>query len=219
MKQLILKDVRSFGVYNILGLLLSLVVGYFAPSFENPIASNFIYALPIFITAFVFIIILTDKDSISSSESIFISMPVTKFDIVKSRYLTILLYMVVTSALLVLSSNISVALFDHINGRTLSFIPIIFIFGIFIVFLSLFLPMQFHSSKMAQRYNLFFILFLGFFPRLLESLGIVELSQDTIQKIFNANYKVISPILLLISLFFYTISLFIAKGIYEKREF
>ena len=117
MKQLVMKDIKLLGLVNLalLGtLLVGAIMGLMVDKFYIP---NYVYGLVTYLIWFMINVNIGGKESKIKSDAFIMSMPVKKFDIVKSRYVTIIIYIFGSLGMMYLISNIGKSVFNSMPGR------------------------------------------------------------------------------------------------------
>lgn len=218
MKNLVLKDMKLLGVFNILFLGLPLVLGYISTLPEENYHAILIYIFAALVPIYILIIRMSINDMTSNVNPLLVSLPVKRLDIVKSRYVSIFIYTFLISVLVFLSSNISRALLGSQNESTFTLTSMLFTVSLVVLFLSVNIPFQYHDARKTQIFNSLFYAALILAPNILGKLNI-DLSNNIIQKILSLDFTVLAPGLLAISLIIYVGSLFISKTIYSRKEF
>ncbi|OLS02295.1 ABC-2 transporter permease [Tissierella creatinophila] len=219
MKHLVLKDIRIIGFINIILALVALVVGTVGVYYQDLFKSNAIYIIPILIGTYLIVMTLTNKDVLYNVQPLLISIPTKRFDIVKARYLTVFSYILFLVVTISLSSNISKLVFRNINGSPFGLIPMIFTISLLLVFLSITIPIQYYDTKKAQIINILLYMFIILFPNVYNRLGLDFINSRLLENIAQLNFKIITPIVFIISLSMYIASLFISKTLYSRKEF
>lgn len=221
MRQLVMKDMRLIGIANlvILGIgIFSGFVGIFG--FEDKIIeSNYFYGVAIIATWFIVNTLIATKEFESNPDSLILSLPVKKFDIVKSRYLTLTIYIFGTLGIIYLTSNIVKVLFNNMSGESLDLLGILVIGAIMIIFTSVYIPFQYYDQKSAQFFPAIIQVLAVSSPNIIKRFNINIDGSTFIRKILAADFNLLAIILLGVSLILYMISLFISKKIYEAQEF
>lgn len=90
------------------------------------------------------------KELKSKSDALILSLPVNKSDIVKSRYLTMMMYIFGTLSIIYLTSNIGKIIFNNMPGYPLSLLGILIIGSIMIMLTAIYVPFQYYDQKNAQ---------------------------------------------------------------------
>lgn len=219
MKQLIMKDMKLLGFLNLVLIALAIITGYAGIDISTSFGSSMVYAFATVVAVYLITVTIGAKESKTKSDPLIISMPVNKFDIVKARYLTMIIYIFTLLGTMYLSSNILKALVKYSQGEPLSLIGILIISSIIIVFLSFFIPFQYYNVKNAQMFIAIIYLFILLSPNILNRLDIDIQSIEFIQKIFIMDFSNLGFIMFGSSLILYVISSFISRMIYEAKEF
>lgn len=217
MKQLVLKDIRLLGLLNIILLAAGIFTGASNALYGDAESAPLIYALASFIGVYIVLINLANKDIKFNAKPLLLSMPVKRFDIVKARYLTVLLYILSTVGVIALSyTAISIVLKNNKSYFTIYLI--LFTMAVILLFASVNLILQYIDEKKAQIFNVLLYALVLLSPRIYDRLGLNFLNVALIEKMSQVNIFFLSSLSLVISLFIYGISLFISKFIYEKKE-
>ena len=108
MKQLIMKDIRLVGIKNLFVLGAAILWGTIAIFVDNAFISNYFYGLGMFGSYFFISNAIYTGELSAKSDALIISLPVKKFDIVKSRYLAMIIYIFSTLFIMYLTSTIEI---------------------------------------------------------------------------------------------------------------
>lgn len=219
MKQLIMKDMRLLGFSNFMILGASILFGYIGVSVREAFKSNLIYGFTMIIAVYIITINTTTKEYKAKSDSLMVSMPVKKSDIINSRYIFMIIYIIGISALIYTSSNISKILFNDVPGKPLALMQIAIISSIAIIFLAFNLPFQYYNVGKAQTFNAVLYMLIILLPSILRRYEIDLANNSIVKWILGMNFSRVSIILLGVSLVLYFISSFVSKGIYQSKEF
>lgn len=219
MKHLIMKDMRLVGIANLVLIVVTAIGGYIGASLDMSFKSNFAYAFTMVVALFLVNTMIITKESKSKSDPLMISLPVSKFDIVKARYLTMIIYILAVLLTISLTSNISKILFDNMPGSPLGLTEMFIILSITIIFLSFYIPFQYHNLKNAQMLSTFLYMIIVLSPNLLSRFGLDIDNLGFLEKILRMDYGSLGFILIALGLVLYVMSTFVSKGIYEAKEF
>lgn len=219
MKQLIMKDIRVLGLMNLIILIIAIGSGYMGTSISNIYKSNFIYGFAIVISIYLITARITTKEYKENSNTLIVSMPVKKFDVVKARYLFMIIYIIAISMIIYLSSNISRILFDDVSGNSLGLVEISIISSLIIIYLVFNIPFQYYNIGKAQIVNAIFYMMIILTPNILNRYDINILDISLVKKLLTLNLNQLSITLFGTSILLYFISLFVSKFIYEAKEF
>ncbi|HZJ83526.1 MAG TPA: ABC-2 transporter permease [Clostridia bacterium] len=219
MKQLIIKDIRLLGFVNLIVIIVAIIGGYIGATFVESLKANFAYGFSMIVSLFLINNMISAKESKTKSDPLMISMPVNKFDIIKARYFTMIIYVSGILGTMYIVSHLSKIIFGHINGNPLDLIGISIISSIMIIFLSFHIPFQYYSLQSAQLFSVFLYLLIMLAPNIINRLNIDISSLSFIETILTMDFAIIGSILLVVALVFYFISSLVSKGIYEAKEF
>ena len=224
MKELIIKDFKLLKFLNIFAVLVCLFIGFLGMSFENIFKSKLIY---IFITVFISYIasmFLSSYDTKANSDVVINSLPINRYSVVKSKYMFMMIYMLISCTLVFISSNMSKVLFSsNLPGVPATMLDVLLTIGLTLLFYSVYLPIYYFNIGKSQALNqvlyMLFILAPVALSRLGEKFGSKILSSNLFKYFIHLNFNLIIVIVALIGLLFYLISLNISRKIYETKEF
>ena len=219
MKHLVMKDIRLIGITNLIIIAIAAVGGGFGIYLDEGFKSNYAYAFIMIVGLFTVNATLAAKETKLKSDALIISLPLRKFDIVRARYLTILIYIFALLGTIYLTSNAGKVLFKDMPGNALGFIEILIISSVIIVFFSLYIPFQYHNHKNAQILGAILYMLAILTPNVLERFDINIDDLSAIKKLLAMEYGGLGFILMGLGLILYTTSIFVSKEIYEAKEF
>lgn len=219
MKNLVLKDIKLLGVFNIFLLMTSLSLGAISVLPSNDLHAIGVYFFAILVPIYILVIRVSINDMTSKADSMLVSLPVKRFQIVKSRYISLLIYIFLISLTVLLSSNISRLLFASNNRAIFTIIEMLFSISLILLFLSINIPLQYYDPRKTQIFNALLYGFIILTPNLLSRFDISLVNNTLVQKLFSLDLKLIAPMVLIISLLIYLGSLFISNAIYRRKEF
>lgn len=219
MKELVMKDIRLVGMKNLFVLGACILWGVIAIFVDNAFISNYFYGLGIFGNYFFVSNAIYTGELSSKSDALIISLPVKKFDIVKSRYLTMIIYIFSTLCIMSLTSFIAKKLFSNALGNPLSLMGAFVIAGIMIVFTSIHIPFKYYDHKSSQFLLGIMFMLVASSGKIIDRLSINLGNSSLINKLLTMNFVKIGVTLLALALVLYLISMFVSKGIYEAKEF
>lgn len=219
MKQLIMKDMKLIGISHLFILAMAIFGGCLGMFMDNVFMSSYSYGMTMIVSWFLVNTLIGTKELNLKSDALIVSLPIKKFDIVISKYITMLIYILGTLGIVYLTSNIVNALFNNLSGSPLGLTGSLVIGSIMIILMSLHIPFQYYAYKTAQFLPVIIQMLVIGFPNMMERFGMDVGSSDFIKKILTMDFKAIGFRLILISLILYLISSFISKGIYEAKEF
>ena len=219
MKQLVMKDMKLLGMVNFVlvgTLLIGAIIGLMVDKLYIP---NYVYGLVSYIIWFMINVNIGGKESKIKSDAFIMSMPVKKFDIVKSRYLTIIIYIFGSLGIMYLISNLGKILFNSMPGRPLTLLGIFVIGATMLMLTSFYIPFHYYDEKSSPFFLVIIQLLVVGSPNIIDRFGIDIYDIAFMRKILTLDFSIVGLILLGASLILYLISLFISKGIYLAKEF
>lgn len=219
MKNLVLKDMRLLGIFNVFLIGTPLGLAVIGANFEDINKSMTFYTMAILIPVYILVIRMSINDMQSNVNPLLISLPVKKFDIVKSRYISILIYVLIISVIVFLSSNMTKSLFSDGTGTTFNLTTMLFTTSIILLFLSVNIPFQYYDPRKTQLANALLYAFIILLPNLVRKFNLDIRANSIVKEILTLDFNLLALIFLVISLSMYTASLFVSKTIYSKKEF
>lgn len=219
MKNLVLKDIRLLGVFNILIGAMPVILGFISIRPGKNYEAILIYFFAVLVPVYLLVVRMSVNDMQSNANPLLISLPVKRFDIVKARYISVFIYVVLISMLVYLSSNISRYFLTSKNTTKFTISTMYFTAALIILFLSVNIPFQYFNIRNAQIFNAVFYMVLILVPSQLARFNVSVANNTLFQKLLSLDIKVLGPVLLLVSLVVYGGSSFVSKSIYEGKEF
>ena len=98
-------------------------------------------------------------------------------------------------------------------------IEILFVLGLFVLFLSVYLPFEFYNIGKVQVFNSIFYILLILLPNLVRKYVNEIVNSKIFRTLMKLDFNTFTMVLLGVSIISYVISLNISKGIYDKKEF
>lgn len=218
MINLIKKDLILSKKMNIFGIIYALFVAAMGASQPDSIVSNLIYILVIIMLVFIFVIYTNGYDNYKS-EMLFNSLPIDRRNIVRSKYLTLIIFTVSACGIVFLLSK-SMYLFGFTElDNSLSIQIAILIVSIVLIFYSIYYPYYFKVGESIRSFNsvLWILTMIG--PGALTKILKTSWGNEILTKLAAIDFNTINLYILALSLIMYYISLQISKGIYKRREF
>lgn len=218
MINLIKKDLILSKKMNIFGIIYALFVAAMGASQPDSIVSNLIYILVIIMLVFIFVIYTNGYDNYKS-EMLFNSLPIDRRNIVRSKYLTLIIFTVSACGIVFLLSK-SMYLFGFTElDNSLSIQIAILIVSIVLIFYSIYYPYYFKVGESIRSFNsvLWILTMIG--PGALTKILKTSWGNEMLTKLAAIDFNTINLYILALSLIMYYISLQISKGIYMRREF
>lgn len=220
MKQLIMKDIRLLRYINLVMLCVGILFGYVGLKAENIYMSKLIYEFAMFIMIYITSMYFTQYDVKGKIDLMLNSLPVDRYDIVKSRYISLMVYIVSIPLITFISSNIFSIIFRKtVVGSSATIWDVLFVWGLSLVIFSIYLPIHYYSIGKAQIFNQIFYILLIILPNVVGRFGSKIENTGIFQRIISLNFRTIILIFVSIGAIMYLISLQMSKNIYKGKEF
>ncbi|WMM25136.1 ABC-2 transporter permease [Tissierella sp. MB52-C2] len=220
MKQLVIKDIRLLKIINLVILCGGILFGYIGMSIDHVYKSKLVYGFAMFIMVYMVSMFSTQYDVKGKTDMMLNSFPVDRYDIVKSKYISMGLYILFITGVVFLSSNISRIIFNTtIAGNPATIWDVLFIFGLSLVFFSIYLPFHYYNVGKAQAFNQIFYIILILLPNVIRRFGKKVENTEIFQGIINMDWKIVILMFVGVGVIMYLISLQISKNIYKGKEF
>jgi hypothetical protein len=220
MKQLVIKDMRLLKIINLVILCGGILFGYIGVSIDHVYKSKLVYGFAMFIMVYMVSMFSTQYDVKGKTDMMLNSFPVDRYDIVKSKYISMGLYILFITGVVFLSSNISRIIFNTtIAGNPATIWDVLFIFGLSLVFFSIYLPFHYYNVGKAQVFNQIFYIILILLPNIISRFGNKIGSTEIFQGIINMDWEIVILMFVGVGIIMYLISLQISKNIYKGKEF
>lgn len=219
MLNLVKKDLKLAGkVQKIVGVLYALFIAGMGVSMPNQAIANLLYILAMMSLVFVLVIYTNGHDDKNRSEIILNSLPIDRANIVRAKYLTLIVFIAFATGIISLFSKIVSALYFEINGGV-SLWNIILVFNISLVFYSIYYPLYYKVGDGIRLFNtvLWIVMIMG--PSLISKTLKKIIERGYSDRILALDINRLNIYLLLISLIIFYISLQISKRIYLDKEF
>ncbi|MBU5425267.1 ABC-2 transporter permease [Tissierella pigra] len=220
MKQLVIKDMRLLKIINLVILCGGILFGYIGVSIDHIYKSKLVYGFAMFIMVYIVSMFSTQYDVKGKTDMMLNSFPVDRYDIVKSKYISMGLYILFITGVVFLSSNISRIIFSTtISGNPATIWDVSFIIGLSLVFFSIYLPFHYYNVGKAQAFNQIFYIILIILPNVISKFSKKIENTEIFQGIINMDWKIVILMFVSIGAIMYLISLQISKNIYKGKEF
>lgn len=220
MKQLIIKDFMVLRFINLLIIFMGILFGFIGAISTIPFSANMIYGYGIFVMIYMFLMFSLQIEEKSKSYIMVSSFPLNREKIVTAKYISIIIYLIVSALFIILVSNISIRLFTvTLSENTPSIFSLLFIIGICLLFLSVYLPFQYYYMAKSQMFNSLFYGILILLPNILSRYGFRIENIKWINSLVKIDLKNIIFIVLGIGILMYLISLKVSQKIYKAKEF
>ncbi len=216
---LIKKDLKLSIKINLIAVIYVLFISVNGLLSKDLLVGNIIYVLSIIIFTFVVVIYVNGFDDKYKSEVILNSFPLDRRNIVRSKYITLIIFILISSAVIVALTNV-LPMILNIDGRASANIhTVIIAANVLLLFYSIYYPIYFKVGEGLRTFNTILWLLLVIGPNLLVK-ALKTLDQRKLLEILaHIDLDKINLYLLGISLIIYYLSLQISKKIYVKKEF
>jgi ABC-2 type transport system permease protein len=220
MKELILKDIRLLKIINIVTILVGAIFVFGGMNAGSYFLSQFFFGYLIFLLVYVVSIILTGKEVKTQGDIILNSLPLKRREIVKGRYLTMLLYALgIGVFVLVLGNLIHIFMGNTFDGAPPNIFTILLGSSFVLLFFSLYLPFQYYNIGKVQLFSSLFYMVFILGPYFLSRYQGTLLETDFLQMLFSLDLVVSSFIVFAFSCLIYFLSYKISVKIYKMKEF
>lgn len=216
---LIKKDLKLSIKINLIAVIYVLFISVNGLLSKDLLVGNIIYVLSIIIFTFVVVIYVNGFDDKYKSEVILNSFPLDRRNIVRSKYITLIIFILISSAVIVALTNV-LPMILNIDGRASANIhTVIIAANVLLLFYSIYYPIYFKVGEGLRTFNTILWLLLVIGPNLLVK-ALKTLDQRKLLEILaHIDLDKINLYFLGISLIIYYLSLQISKKIYVKKEF
>ena len=218
MKDLILKDIKLLGPINIALLLIALMGGVFGKLVNDRFLSIIIYFYAGFLSVYLLVIRLAFNDVKHFTNQLLVSLPIKRFNIVKSRYIGIFIYVFVILGLEFITSKLSGGPISYISGFVFNIPSLVFTGSILLIFLSIILPLQYINPRKTQVASAIMYMFITLAPVVISKMN-VDWSNTILKDFLVLDFNYLPIIVLGLSLIIYVASSFVSKLIFERKEF
>src|SRR5699024_8767532 len=196
-----------------------ILVSSILPSMDE-IFTGITYTMLMVMGIFMLVIYTNGYDDRNKTEIVINSFPIKKADIVRGKYLTLVLYMIIICGILFLSSNLLRGLFTRFQGgKSATLGNVIVATNITLLFYAIYYPIYFRVGEdiMTFNYILWFLVLAS--PSLMRKLVNWLIEKGMMDQMLNINLIKANLTILIISIIVFYISLQISKKLYKQREF
>ncbi|NLW22506.1 MAG: ABC-2 transporter permease [Tissierellia bacterium] len=218
MLNLVIKDLKLSKKINIFGLLYALFIAAMGLTMPNQMVANLLYILGMIILIFILVIYTNGYDDKNKSEIILNSFPIDRADIVRGKYITLLLFIIFGTGMVYLFTNIVSTLYKN-NGEGASLWNIILVSNLSLIFYSLYYPIYFKVGEGIKIFNAVLWILMVIGPRIIAKFAEKMAKTGHLERILAIDINRLNLYLLIFSLIIFYISLQISKRIYLNREF
>lgn len=220
MFKLILKDLKlSKKVMGII-IIYILIISFSILSLIDELFASITYIILMVMGIFMLVIFTNGHDTRNKTEVVINSFPINRSDIVKGKYMTLVLFIIIICSVLFLSSNILRILFSNFqSGKRVTMENVIVATNITLLFYSIYYPIYFKVGEDMRTFNyiLWFLVIVS--PSLVKELVEWLIKKDMLDEILSIDINKINISILIVLIIIFYISLQISKKIYKQREF
>ena len=213
-KDLLLTKKVSIFILSLYAIFVSLL------ACKIPIFPEFLYGFCILIFVYITTIYANNYDAKNNSEVVLNSLPIERKEIVKGKYLSIMINIIICGLIIILSTNLFALGGLHFINRKAGFNDLVISFIITSIIFSIYYPFYFklERSKMALL-NMVLYFFIFFTPSVLSKISEKTLRNPPIKKLISLYEKnLILPLFIACTLIYY-LSYQVSKKLYYKRDF
>lgn len=218
MFNLVKKDLKLSTKINIFAVVYAMFISAMGMNVPVDLPINIMYILGIIMLVFISVIYSIGYDDKNKSEVVLNSFPIDRVDIVRGKYVTLIIFILIGSVFTLLFTNAIEALGLKSAGRPADIWDIVAAMSLLLVFYSVYYPLYFKLGDLRMFNSILWMLvFVG--PTILVKIGKRFVTEDLITKLASLNLKQIGLFVFIFSLVIYFISLQISKKLYMTREF
>ncbi len=178
------------------------------------------YVLLMIMSIILLVIYTNGLDDRNKTEVVLNSLPISRSDIVRGKYLTVILYIVIICSMLFLSSNFLKGLITKFQGgKSITIGNIIVAINVVLLFYSIYYPVYFKVGEDMRTFNYVLWILLFVFPNLVKKLGNKLNEKGLLKEILSVDLEKVNICILIISIVVFYMSLQISKKLYKQREF
>jgi len=219
MISLIKKDLILAFKINIFAVIYAIFISTTGLIGNNLLIANFLYVLSIIMLTFIIVIYTNGYDDKYKSQIVLNSFPIDRRNIVRSKYITLIIFILISSGAILAFTNILPIIFTIDGGTGANIHAVIFASNILLLFYAIYYPFYFKVGEGLRSFNTVLWIFMMMGPALLGKLFKFLDKKGLLVKLMNVNLDKINLYLLGITIVIYYVSLQISKKIYMKREF
>ncbi|NMB27171.1 MAG: ABC-2 transporter permease [Tissierellia bacterium] len=219
MLNLVKKDLKLSKKINIFAVIYALFIATMGLTMPDHPVANILYVLGMVILIFISVIYTNGYDDKYKSEIILNSFPIDRKDIVRGKYISLIIYIIIACSAVLIFTNIILKIGIITNGRSANIWNAIFAANISLIFYSIYYPFYFKLGEGLRSFNTILWILMTVGPAIigksfkkLEEIGYLE-------KILSIDINKINLYLFIFSLMMFYVSLQISKKIYMGKEF
>ncbi len=180
---------------------------------------NIAFSYAVFMLVYISVIDSNYHDIKSKSEVLLNSFPINRKNIVRGKYTTMILYIIMYSIPMGITNKIFIPIAYGVESQLEILWSLVIITVISLIFYSIYYPLYFKSEDGLMTFSQAFRIIIILFPSVIGRYS----KQLSMNKVLNFMAKIgdkkIGIVLLILVFIIYYISLQISKKIYLKREF
>lgn len=219
MFNLIKKDFILSRKINIFVVVYALFIAAMGLVMPDPLVSTFLYTLGMLTLIFITVIYTNGYDDKYKSEIVLNSLPIDKENIVRAKYMTLILFIIMSCSAVLIFTNIILKLGVVSIGKGASIWNVIFATNISLIFYSIYYPIYFKVGEGLKSFNTILWVLMVIGPSVLDKLMKGLNTTGYLEKIIAIDINRINIYVLIISLFMFYMSMKISEKIYRTREF
>lgn len=219
MFNLIKKDFILSRKINIFVVIYTLFIAAMGLVMPDPLVSTFLYTLGMLTLIFITVIYTNGYDDKYKSEIVLNSLPIDKENIVRAKYMTLILFIIMSCSAVLIFTNIILKLGVVSIGKGASIWNVIFATNISLIFYSIYYPIYFKVGEGLKSFNTILWVLMVIGPSVLDKLMKGLNTTGYLEKIIAIDINRINIYVLIISLFMFYMSMKISEKIYRTREF
>lgn len=219
MFNLIKKDFILSRKINIFVVIYALFIAAMGLVMPDPLVSTFLYTLGMLTLIFITVIYTNGYDDKYKSEIVLNSLPIERENIVRAKYMTLILFIIMSCSAVLIFTNIILKLGVVSIGKGASIWNVIFATNISLIFYSIYYPIYFKVGEGLRSFNTILWILMVIGPSVLDKLMERLNTTGYLEKIIAIDINRINIYVLIISLIMFYMSMKISEKIYRTREF
>ncbi len=220
MFNLVIKDLKLSVMMSIFGFFFPVFISLAGLKTSMPAFQvNIMYVLAIFMITYFSIMYSNGYDQKNKSDIILNSFPINKKDIVRGKYLLLLIFSIIYSISVIAITNVFILLGIGKGGQPADIWDVIFAMNLLLIFYSIYYPIYFKSENGLATFNQLVYMLIILTPAILNRFGKMLVGTKVVNVLMQMNIRKINISLLILSIIIYYISLQISKIIYGNKEF
>ena len=170
MFNLIKKDFILSRKINIFVVVYALFIAAMGLVMPDPLVSTFLYTLGMLTLIFITVIYTNGYDDKYKSEIVLNSLPIERENIVRAKYMTLILFIIMSCSAVLIFTNIILKLGVVSIGKGASIWNVIFATNISLIFYSIYYPIYFKVGEGLRSFNTILWILIAIGPSVLSKL-------------------------------------------------